>query len=271
MIPTCSIPQTIYRAMADSGRRTQERWLSDLLAGQFRLLFEYLPGTLFFAKNADRRLMCGNSAFVRRCGLDSEEELIGLVDHDLFPPRLAEKYATDDRRVLATGQPLLGITELFPNVSGEPDWSVTDKLPIFDRRGKVAGICGTVRSYEGVRAALQPYLDLAPVSDFIKQHLCQKLHVTQLAEIAGLSVRQLERRFRETFQTSPRAYLVRMRVLAACEILESTNNRMTEVALAVGFYDHSDFSRHFKRVMGLSPTQYRSQQMTRLEPPSGNE
>ena len=257
--------------MTDSARRAQGRWLRGLMAGQFRRLFEYLPGTLFFAKNADRRLMCGNSAFVRRCGLDSEEELIGLGDHDLFPPRLAEKYATDDRKVLATGQPLLGITELFPNVSGEPDWSVTDKLPIFDRSGEVAGICGTVRSYEGVRTALQPYLDLAPVSDFIKQHLNQKLDVTHLAKIAGLSVRQLERRFQETFQTSPRAYLMRMRVLAACEILESTNKRMTEVALAVGFYDHSNFSRQFKRVMGQSPTQYRSERFARLDPPSGNE
>ena len=245
--------------MASSRQNIQERWLNGLLAGEFRLLFEYLPGTLFFAKDADSRLMCANPAFVHRCGLTSEDELIGLRDHELFPPRLADKYRADDRAVLASGQPMLGITELFPNANGDPDWSVTDKLPIFDRAGRKAGVCGTVRSYEGVRAALQPYLDLAPVSDYIKEHFREKLEVHQLAELANLSVRQLERRFRHTFQMSPRAYMVRMRVNAACEILETSNRTMTEVALAVGFYDHSDFSRQFRRVMGQSPSHYRRQ------------
>ena len=95
----------------------------------------------------------------------------------------------------------------------------------------------------------------------------QKLDVQQLAAIADLSVRQLERRFRQTFQTSPRAYLVRMRILAACEILETTNQPITDVALAVGFYDHSDFSRQFRRVMGQSPTHYRRQRAGRVELP----
>jgi hypothetical protein len=67
----------------------------------------------------------------------------------LRPPRLADKYVKDDRKVLSSGKPLLGITELFPSAEGNTDWSVTDKLPVYDRSGKVAGICGTVRSGVG--------------------------------------------------------------------------------------------------------------------------
>lgn len=246
-------------ASSEERRTNRDRWLDSLPAGQFRMLFEHLPGTLFFAKDHEGLLMFGNSAFVARCGLSSQDELLGFSDEELFPPRLADKYRTDDRAVLASGKPLLGIIELFPNAEGKPEWSITDKLPLFDREGNVCGVCGTVRSYEGARAALQPYLELAPVADYIKEHFQEKLEVKHLAEMAGLSVRQLERRFRKTFQTSPRAYLMRTRILAACEQLEATDRSVTEVALEVGFYDHSDFSRQFRRIIGQSPTDYRRQ------------
>ena len=249
-------------------RRTQqERWLDSLSAGQFRLLFENLPGTLFFAKDSESRLMLGNPAFIRRCGLSSEEDLMGFSDEELFSPRLAAKYRADDQKVLASGKPLLGIVELFPAAEGGPEWSITDKLPLFDGQGVVCGLCGTVRSYEGARAALQPYLELAPVADYIKEHFSEKLDVGHLAKMAELSVRQLERRFRNTFQTSPRAYLMRTRILAACDLLENAEQSVTEVALEVGFYDHSDFSRQFRRYIGQSPSDYRKQKAGQMALP----
>ena len=248
-------------------RDQQECWLDSLSAGQFRLLFENLPGTLFFAKDLEGRLMLGNPAFVKRCGLHSEEELLGFRDEELFSPRMAAKYRADDQTVLKTGKPQLGIIELFPGDGGEPDWSITDKLPLFDREGKVSGLCGTVRSYEGARAALQPYLELAPVADYFKENFREKLEIAHLAGIADLSVRQLERRFRKTFQTNPRAYLMRMRILAACDLLENGEQSVTDVALEVGFYDHSDFSRQFRRVIGQSPTDYRRQKAGQMALP----
>jgi PAS domain S-box-containing protein len=237
--------------------RQRDQWLEGLPAGQFRLLFEHLPGTLFFAKDLEGRIMFGNPGFVARCGFRTEEELVGRKDEEMFSPRLAGKYRADDQKVMRSGDPLLGEIELFPNQEGKPEWSVTDKLPLYDRQGKVCGVCGTVRSYEGARAALEPYLELAPVADHIKEHFRERLDVPGLARLAGMSVRQLERKFRKTFKTTPRAYMVKMRVLEACRLLESTGDPVTEIALEVGFYDHSDFSRQFRKGMGMSPTAYR--------------
>jgi hypothetical protein len=76
MIPTSGTPQPLRSGMASSRRNTQKRWLNGLLAGQFRRLLEYLPGTLFFAKDAEGRLMRANPVFAHRCGLSSEDELI---------------------------------------------------------------------------------------------------------------------------------------------------------------------------------------------------
>lgn len=231
--------------------------MENLQPGEMRVLFEHLPNLLYFAKDTQLRLMAGNRAFVERCGFRDEAEMIGHWDREIFPPELAEKYRQDDRRVIESGEPMTGIVELFPNRVGEPEWFITDKIPLLDRRGKVAGLCGTVRSYEGARAELQPYLDLVPVTDYLKEHYAEKLAVAELSRLAGMSVRHLERRFRETFKTTIRSYVMRLRVLEACELLAASGIPVTEIALRVGFYDHSAFSRKFSEVMGVTPRGYR--------------
>ena len=233
------------------------RWLAALSPVPFRHLFDHLPGTLFFAKDRQGRLTMGNPAFVRRCGLESEEQLVGLTDDGIFPPRLAEKFRRDDRQVIDTQRPLLGLIELFPNAAGRPEWFVTDKLPLFDRAGRCCGVCGTVRSYEEQHSAIAPYLELAAVAEHLKQHFREPLDGPRLARMAGLSVRQFGRKFRATFQATPRDFLMRMRILHACSLLQRTKLPITAVALQSGFYDHSDFARQFRRQMGLSASAFR--------------
>ena len=239
-----------------SAEQQHQQWTKQLPPGQFRHLFDHLPGTLFSAKDRECRLMAGNPAFIQRCGFRTEEEIIGITDRAIFPPRLAEKYRKDDEQVMATGKPLLGILELFPNSSGKPEWYITDKLPLVNIDGQICGICGTVRSYEAQRAAMQPYLELATVADHLKLHFREKLDVPSLAKMAQMSVRQFERKFRATFQMTPQEYMIRMRVIEACDLLARTNQPVTSVALEAGFYDHSDFARQFRRQMGQTASQY---------------
>jgi AraC-like DNA-binding protein len=246
--------------------KQRQAWTEQLPPGQFRHLFDHLPGTLFFAKDREGRLMAGNPAFVQRCGFQTEEEIFGLTDQSIFSPRLAEKYRRDDELVMASAKPLLGIIELFPNGEGKPEWFITDKLPLFNSAGTLCGLCGTVRSYEAQRAAMQPYLELAAVADHLKVHFREKLDVPYLAKIAHMSVRQFERKFRATFQTTPQEYMIRMRVIEACDLLTRTNEPVTAVALDAGFYDHSDFARQFRRHMGQTASQYRMERRQELTP-----
>ena len=229
------------------------------MPGQFRHLFDHLPGTLFFAKDRDGRLMAGNPAFVKRCGFTAEVDIIGITDAMIFPSKLAEKYRRDDEQVMATGKPLLGLIELFPNREGKPEWFITDKLPLFDRDGNICGLCGTVRSYEAQRAAMMPYLELAAAADHLKTRYQDKLDLPGLARMAGMSVRQFERKFRSTFQMTPRDFHIRMRIIAACDLLVRTNQPLTAIALECGFYDHSDFARQFRRQMDQTASQYRAE------------
>ena len=252
--------------MTPEQRRKQ--WTAGLLPGQFRHLFDHLPGTLFFAKDRSGRLMAGNPAFIKRCGFTSEDDLAGSDDSMIFPSRLAEKYRKDDELVMSSGKPLLGLIELFPNSEGKPEWFITDKLPLIDHAGKVCGLCGTVRSYEAQRAAMLPYLELASVADHLKTHYREKLDLPALADMASMSVRQFERKFRATFQMTPRDYLIRMRIIAACGLLTCGNQPLTTIALECGFYDHSDFARQFRRHMGQTASQYRTEHRAKGRAPS---
>lgn len=247
-------------------QEVSRQWIGNLPPGQFRHLFDHLPGTLFFAKNHEGKLMAGNPAFVARCGFKTEAEIVGLTDEKIFPPKLAEKYRRDDDQVLATGEPLLGIIELFPNNDGKPEWFITDKLPVFNLNGETCGLCGTVRSYEAQRAAIRPYLELASVADHLKTHFREKLDVPALAKLVHMSVRQFERKFRATFKMTPRDYMIRMRVIEACEMLVRTDLPVTTIALEAGFYDHSDFARQFRRHLGQTASQYRSERRPESPP-----
>lgn len=238
-------------------RAAQANWSDRLAPGQFRQLFDRLPGTMLFVKDADFRLRMANPAFVERCGKKSEDDLIGLTDDELFPPRMSTKFRRDDEQVLRTGEPLFDLIELFPNRTGRPEWAITDKLPLFDLENRICGLCGTVRSYEEQRAALTGFLELEVVTEHLKQHYREPLDVERLAAMVGLSTRQFGRKFRATFDMTPRTYLIRLRVMRACDLLAATDSPITEIAVESGFYDHADFARQFQRHMGQTATAYR--------------
>lgn len=222
----------------------------------FYRLFDHLPDIAFFAKDAAFRLVCASSRFVERFGFKSELDIVGQTDFDLFPPRLAENFRRDDEDILRTGQPKLNIVELFFTDQGLPDWFVTNKLPVMDTLGTVIGVMGTVHSYEGRRQVIQPYLQLEKAVSYIRQHFRSGVTVTELAEKVHLSTRQLHRKFVDAFGISPQAFMLKLRIQAACDLLQKEGAQISEVAREVGFTDQSGFTHHFVKQMGITPLNY---------------
>lgn len=224
----------------------------------FYRLFDHLPGVSFFAKDRQFRIVCANRHFIERFGFKDENQIVGKNDFDLFPPRLAEHFRNDDVEVMRTGREKPGIVELFFNRQGIPDWFVTNKLPVFDGRGRVIGVMGTTQSYEGRKQILQPYLQIDRAVAFIREHFRERLRIEQLASIAHLSPRQLHRRFIESFGLSPQAFVMKLRIQAACEALQR-GAQISETARELGFYDQSIFTHHFQNHMGITPMRYQRQ------------
>jgi len=68
----------------------------------------------------------------------------------------------------------------------------------------------------------------------------------------------MERRFRNILGVSPREFLIKTRVLAACHALRQTSAPLADVAADCGFCDQSFFTRHFRRHVGQTPREYRA-------------
>ncbi len=228
------------------------------LGGEFYRLFEHIPNVMFFAKDRKRRLFMGNQRFLEHCGFTSIAELVGKSDIEIFPKYMEDKFARDDRTILSTGKPLLNLVELFPSRDRLPEWYITNKYPIFDKSGSVAAICGLIQSYE--RSFDDPDDPVSKVVNLIKNRFSETINIPDLSQKAGLSQRQLERLFKKRFSISPREYILRLRVLIAADKLKFTNQSITEIALECGFYDHSSFTRQFKRHMGALPLQFRKRE-----------
>ena len=208
---------------------------------QFYLLFEHMPGVSFFAKDRQFRFVCANRHFYERFGCTAEDDIVGKDDFTLFPLRLAENYRRIDEEVVATARPKLNVVELFFNRQGIPDWFITNKLPVLDRRGRVLGVMGTTQSYEVT---------------YIREHFRQRISVDELAALVHLSPRQLHRKFVETFSSSPQTFIMKLRVQAACEALQRDDATIAEVARSLGFCDQSAFTQHFHKHVGLTPLKY---------------
>jgi AraC-like DNA-binding protein len=223
----------------------------------FDQLFGHLPGVAFFVKNAAFQLQAANREFWSRLGVDSEAALVGKTDFDLFPQRLAENFRRDDIAVMKSGRPMHDILELFFDAQSLPDWYLTTKLPVFDHAGTVIGVMGTVRSFAGERQLRSSMMQLDRAVEYLRANFRSQIRMSDLASRCGMSVRQFNRRFRETFNITPNAFLIKTRIHAACELLRDSGTPICEIAEQLGFYDQSSFTLHFRRHMGTTPYRYR--------------
>ena len=238
---------------------TQKAQFLARIAGgsHFDQLFNHLPDVSFFAKNEALELQAANREFWSRLSVESEEAIIGKTDFELFPQRLAENFRRDDLSVMQSGQPMLDILELFFDSQGLPDLFLTNKFPIFDHDGEVIGVMGTVRSFAGERRARSSMLQLDRAVEYLRTNFRSPVRMSELASYCGMSVRQFNRRFRDTFNTTPNAFLIKTRIHAACELLRDSDTPIWEIAEQLGFYDQSSFTLHFRRHMGTTPLRYR--------------
>jgi PAS domain S-box-containing protein len=222
----------------------------------FYRLFDHLPDVAFFLKDSNFRIMGASRLFYERFGFQKESQIIGKDDFELFPVRLAETFRKDDKAVLEEGEPRLNLVELFFNRQGIPDWFVTNKLPLRDSAGRVIGIMGTTASIEARKAFLQPFLNLEKAVSFIKEHFRKKISVEELAAHVHMSARQLHRRFCEAFGVGPQAFILKLRIQAACEALQREGTQIGNVAQDLGFCDQSAFTQAFHKHIGLTPRQF---------------
>ena len=220
-------------------------------------LFEHISDVCFFVKDRQGRFITGNRILMDKLCVESEEEIIGLVDADVFPEDLVKNFLTDDLEVLETGKTLENRIEMVPNRDGTVEWYVTHKIPLYSESREIIGLAGITQNLHRLGETWKPYHKMGRIIDYISSNYKSRIDMKDLAHVTNLSVSQFERVFRQNFGMTPVRFINRFRVHQACISLLRTNHTITQIAHDCGFCDHSHLSREFVRTMGKSPGQYR--------------
>ena len=93
--------------------------------------------------------------------------------------------------------------------------------------------------------------------EYIETNYHEKITLDSLSSICNLTKYYLGHKFKELYGTSPIAYLTKVRIAAAKDLLKTTNHSIEEIANAAGFSSNSYFSQAFQKHCQMSPQQYR--------------
>lgn len=101
-------------------------------------------------------------------------------------------------------------------------------------------------------------LTVRRAQEFIEQNFGERITVEYLASKLATGRRNFERRFKKATGNTILEYIQRVRIEAAKLSFETSNENVNEVMYNVGYNDSKSFRTTFKRITGLSPTQYKS-------------
>ncbi|MEV4516128.1 helix-turn-helix domain-containing protein [Dactylosporangium sp. NPDC049525] len=175
----------------------------------------------------------------------------------------------------------------FPAVTVDPDVLYIDNGQVLTSAGAAAGLdlClhlirrdyGSAVAADAARLSVMPLereggqaqfiphdqpptpqgAELEPLLRWMQDNLGRELTLDRLAARAGMSVRTLNRRFRDQTGTTPLQWLHRARIRRAQHLLEATTDPVERIAAQVGFGSPTAFRDRFKRIIGTGPHAYR--------------
>ncbi|WP_028926278.1 GlxA family transcriptional regulator [Pseudonocardia acaciae] len=194
----------------------------------------------------------------------------------------------DGRRATTHWLAAATLAERHPAIDVDPDVLYVDNGQFLTSAGGAAGLdlClhmirrdhGSAVAADAARIAVMPlereggqaqYIvhdqpptprgsDLEPLLNWMEDNAARELTLPEVAAHAGMSIRTLNRRFREQTGTTPLQWLHRARVRQAQYLLEATTHPIDRIASQVGFGSLTAFRDRFKRVVGTSPQTYRA-------------
>lgn len=105
------------------------------------------------------------------------------------------------------------------------------------------------------------YKQLSKLIHYMNDHYIENPSLEVLGNVANMSKIHLHRQFTDAFHVTPYNYMLKKRMEDAMHLLASSNLSINEIAYKVGYRDIGYFSRLFKKQMGISPNQYRKNNM----------
>ena len=188
--------------------------------------------------------------------LNVEPELITQASQELSAPdkiELIPQYGMRDSLIQQLAFTLLGELQQGTNDSLYTD-SLFNTLCLHLLRRYSASQVNSEQNIGGLPIFLSRRLD-----EYIQENLAQNLTLADMAQVVNLSTSHLTRLFKQSQGISLYQYVIQCRIARAKQLLKYQQLTIAEIATQVGFSDQSHLTRHFKRLVGLTPKAFRKQ------------
>jgi len=241
------------RLMIVSGINVQNHATPDLL--------RYLRGER--ARGTQIGAICSGAYILAEAGfLDGRRAAVHWEYHDVFAERFASVnltksvFVADEKFVTASGGAAVADLMLHM-IARDHDRDlaagVADQMVYNAVREGSATQKVSVRSRYGLRNSR-----LGDAIRLIEEHIEAPLSSAELARRLGISTRQLERMFERYMDTSPKRYIMDLRLHRARNLIVQSDQALTEIAMACGFTSTSHFSKVYRDRFGNTPGSQRS-------------
>lgn len=160
----------------------------DLLTeeSRFRALMENTEDSIYF-KDRDCRLLGVSQRMASNLGFSDPSELVGKTDVDLFGETFGGRTLLEDRQIMESGEPVIGMVESRRLEGSALNWTSTTKVPIRDGSGNVIGLMGITREINELKKAESDLQHLAThdqLTDLPNRYLLMDRLVQNLAHAA---------------------------------------------------------------------------------------
>lgn len=126
--------------------------------------------------------------------------------------------------------------------------------PVMRREGVVQSVPSLEGNADG--AQLSPLV--AQAAQIFAEHIKEPITIAAVADIIGMTPRHIERAFKKSTGLSPTKYYRKLRMQAARQIVLYTNDQISDVAAAVGYYSTQAFGKHYRNAFGVTPREDRN-------------
>jgi AraC-like DNA-binding protein len=226
-----------------------------------------VPDAIFFVKNARGEFERANQAFARLCGARFPRDLLGFTSREFFPSHLAAMYEGWDHDLRTSGMTMLSRLHETSDARGEQRWLFGTRTVREADQGSQPKIVNHCRIMPTFRNSHRIYSRLRTATDFLARFPPTTCTIADLAEMADCSTAQLTRDFGRILGVSPHAYRNEQRLQRARDLIRK-GRPLADTALECGFADQSCLTRCFRKVLGVTPTEFAH--AARVAPPEGS-
>jgi len=94
--------------------------------------------------------------------------------------------------------------------------------------------------------------------DYIKTHYCDDISIQILADLCSINTNYASQLFHQEVGETFSSYITKLRIKQAIHLLGTTDMTITAIAASVGYRDYFYFAKVFKKLTGITPTEYRN-------------